>query len=187
MTTLIFLVNIMLTATYSIIALKIEQRRARWTFSSTQRHILYGIRHLKTAGGVDLEVLLNRLTQFEQYCHRRKVEVVVIPALRRLTREADALLDELEQLSKASLDLLCSVREKLQHWMRSGATAVEDICVTLEQCCASFYRRLLREEELVELAERVIPTEAWFGIAKCLLYEDGRALGLKEPVHDDEE
>jgi len=64
MTTLIFLVNIMLTATYSIIALKIEQRRARWTFSSTQRHILYGIRHLKTAGGVDLEVLLNRLTQF---------------------------------------------------------------------------------------------------------------------------
>jgi hypothetical protein len=36
----------MLTATYSIIALKIEQRRARWTFTSIQRHILYGIRHL---------------------------------------------------------------------------------------------------------------------------------------------
>jgi hypothetical protein len=71
--------------------------------------------------------------------------------------------------------------------MRSGATVVDDICVTLEQCCASFYRRLLREEELFELAERVIPTDAWFSIAKCFLYEDGRALGLKEPVHDDEE
>jgi hypothetical protein len=33
----------------------------------------------------------------------------------------------------------------------------------------------------------VIPAEAWFGIAKCFLYEDGRALRLKEPVHDDEE
>lgn len=177
----------MLTATYSIIALKIEQRRARWTFTSIQRHILYGIRHLKAAGGVDLEALLNRLTQFEQYCHRRKVEVVIIPTLRKLTREADALLDELEQLSKNSVDLLCSVREKLQQWLRSGVTLVDEICVTFEECCASFYRRLLCEEELVELAERVIPAEAWFGIAKCFLYEDGRALRLKEPVHDDEE
>ena len=177
----------MLTATYSIIALKVEQRKARWTFSSIQRHILYGIRHLRAAGGVDLEALLNRLAQFEQYCHRRKVEVFVIPALRKLTHEADALLDELEQLSKTSLDLLCSVREKLQHWLRSGATMVDDICVTLEQCCASFYRRLVREEELVALAERVIPPEEWFGIAKCFLYEDGRALRLKEPVHDEEE
>jgi hypothetical protein len=178
---------IMLTATYSIIALKVEQRKARWTFSSIQRHILYGIRHLRAAGGVDLEALLNRLAQFEQYCHRRKVEVFVIPALRKLTREADALLDELEELSKTSVDLLCSVREKLQQWLRSGATLVDDICVSLEQCCASFYRRLVREEELVALAERVIPPEEWFGIAKCFLYEDGRALRLKEPVHDEEE
>lgn len=177
----------MLTATYSIIALKVEQRKARWTFSSIQRHILYGIRHLRAAGGVDLEALLNRLAQFEQYCHRRKVEVFVIPALRKLTREADALLDELEELSKTSIDLLCSVREKLQQWLRSGATLVDDICVSLEQCCASFYRRLVREEELVALAERVIPPEEWFGIAKCFLYEDGRALRLKEPVHDEEE
>ena len=177
----------MLTATYSIITLKIEQRRARWTLSSIQRHILYGIRHVRQAGGVDLEALLNRLAQFEQYCHRRKVEVFFIPALRKLTHEADALLDELEQLSKTSVDLLRSVRDKLQQWLRNGASAVDDICVTLEQCCASFYRRLVREEELVALAERVIPPEEWFGIAKCFLYEDGRALRLKEPVHDEEE
>lgn len=177
----------MLTATYSIIALKIEQRRARWTFSSIQRHILHGIRHLRAAGGVDLEPLLNRLAQFEQYCQRRKVEVFVIPALRKLTHEADALLDELEQLSKTSIDLLCAVREQIQQWVRSGTALVDDICRTLEQCCASFYRRLVREEELVALAERVIPPEDWFGIAKCFLYEDGRALRLKEPVHDEEE
>lgn len=187
MTTLIFSVNIMLTATYSIIALKIEQRRARWTFSSIQQHILYGIRHLKAPGGADIETLLNRLTQFEQYCQRRKVEVVVIPVLRKLTHEADALLDELEQLSKISIDLLRTVREKLAKWLCSGATVLDDICVTLEECCASFYRRMLCEEALVELAERVIPAEAWFGIAKCFLYENGRALRLKEPVHDEEE
>jgi len=113
--------------------------------------------------------------------------VFFIPALRKLTHEADALLDELEQLSKTSIDLMRSVRDKLQQWLRNGASVVDDICVTLEQCCASFYRRLVREEELVALAERVIPPEEWFGIAKCFLYEDGRALRLKEPVHDEEE
>ena len=44
----------------------------------------------------------------------------------------------------------------------------------------------MREEELVQIAERVIPAEEWFGIAAGFLIEDGRALALKEPVHDDE-
>ncbi len=177
----------MLTATYSIVALKIEQNRACWTFSSIQQYILNGIRNIKSASGIEFESMLNRLTQFEQYCHQRKVEVFVIPALRKLTHEADALLDELDSLSATSVALLHSLREKLHQLLRNGTAMVEDICASLEQCCAHFYRRLVREEELVQMAERVIPTEAWFGIAAGFLLEDGRALALKEPVHDEEE
>ena len=177
----------MLTATYSIIALKIEQNRASWTFSSIQQYILNSIRNVRSSGGIDFETMLNRLTQFEQYCHQRKMEVFVIPALRKFTHEADPLLDELDSLSAASVALLCSVREKLRQLLRDGAAMVDDICSSLEQCCAHFYRRLAREEELVHIAERVIPTEAWFGIAAGFLIEDGRALALREPVHDEEE
>lgn len=177
----------MLTATYSIIALKIEQNRACWTFSSIQQYILSSIRNIKNTSGIDFESMLNRLTQFEQYCHRRKVEVFVIPALRKITREADALLAELESLSEASVTLLRSLREKLQQVLTNGSLVVDEICASLEQCCAHFYRRLMREEELVQIAERVIPAEEWFGIAAGFLIEDGRALALKEPVHDDEE
>ena len=177
----------MLTATYSIIALKIEQNRASWTFSSIQQYILNSIRNIRNSGGMDFEAMLNRLTQFEQYCHQRKVEVFVIPALRKLTREADALLAELDSLSEASVALLRSLREKLQLLLRHGSLAVDEICASLEQCCAHFYRRLKREEELVQIAERVIPAEEWFGIAAGFLVEDGRALALKEPVHDEEE
>lgn len=177
----------MLTVTYSIIALKIEQNRARWTFSSIQQFILSGIRNLKAAGAIDVDAMLVRLEQFDKYCHQRKMEVFVIPALRKFTREADALLDELDRLSEASLSLLRSLQEKLKQALRSGAAAVEEICASLEQCCAHFCRRLAREEELVQIAERVMPTEAWFGIAESFLSVDGRALKHREALLDEEE
>ncbi len=177
----------MLTATYSIVALKLEQSRARWTFSSIQQYILGSIRNIKSAGGIDFENMLNRLAQFEQTCHQRKMEVFVIPALRRFTHEADALLDELESLSEASLALLRSLRDKLHHALRQGAASVEEICDSLEQCCTTLYRRLTREEELVQIAERAIPSDAWFGIAADFMSHDARMTKAMAPVHDDEE
>lgn len=177
----------MLTATYSIVALKIEQNRARWTFSSIQQYILSGIRNIKSAGSIDFDSMLTRLDQFEQFCHQRKMDVFVIPALRKFTHEADSLLDELERLSATSLSLLHSLQEKLQQALRSGIAVVEDICASLEQCCTHFYRRLAHEDELVQIAERVMPTEAWFGIAESFLSVDQRALRQRESVLDEEE
>lgn len=177
----------MLTATYSIIALKVEQNRARWTFSSLQQTILNCLRNLRQAGGSDVDSLLGRLSQFEQYCHQRKMEVVVIPALRRFTHEADALLDEIEALGKASMALLRSLREKLQQALRNGVAMLDDISASLEQCRAQFHRRLAAEEELVQVAERVIPGDAWFGIAASFLSEDEKTLKRKERVIDEEE
>ncbi len=177
----------MLTATYSIIALKVEQNRARWTISSLRQTILNCLRNLRQASGIDADTLLGRLTQFETYCHQRKMEVVVIPALRRFTHEADALLDEIETLGKASLALLRSLRDKLQEALRSGSAVLDDISASLEQCCAQFYRRLAAEEELVQVAERVIPGDVWFGIAASFLSEDEKARRRKGRVVVDEE
>jgi hypothetical protein len=184
---LIFSGTNMLTATYSIIALKVEQNRARWTFSSLQQTILNGLRNLRQAGGIDLDALLGRLTQFEQYCHRRKMEVIVIPTLRRFTHEVDALLDEIEALGRASMALLRSLREKLQGALGHGSAMLDDIVASLEQCCAQFHRRLAAEEALVQVAERVIPGEAWFGIAASFLSEDEKTLKHKERLLDEEE
>ncbi len=176
-----------MTATYSIVALKLEQSRARWTFSSIQQYILGSIRNIKSAGGIDFESMLNRLAQFEQTCHQRKMEVFVIPALRRFTHEADALLDELDSLSEASVALLRSLRDKLHHALRHGAATVEEICDSLELCCMTLYRRLTREDELVQIAERAIPSDAWFGIAADFMSHDARMTKAMAPVHDDEE
>lgn len=177
----------MLTATYSIIALKVEQNRARWTFSSLQQTILNSLRNLRQASGIDADALLGRLVQFEHYCHQRKLEVVVIPALRRFTREADALLDEIEALGRASMALLRSLREKLHDALRHGSTMLDEVAASLEQCREQFHRRLAAEEELVLVAERVIPGDAWFGIAASFLSEDEKLRKRKQQPVDEEE
>ncbi len=177
----------MLTATYSIIALKVEQNRARWTLSSLRQTILSCLRNLRQARGIDADALLGRLSQFEQYCRQRKMEVFVIPALRRFTHEADALLEEIEALGKTSLALLRGLRDKLHLAIATGVTAADEIAASLEQCWAHVDRWLAREEELMPIAERVIPGDAWFGIAASFLSQDAHARQHRAaPLEDDE-
>lgn len=175
----------MLTVTYSIIALKVEHKKARWTFSSVQRYIMNGIRNIKGASKSDFEHMLHRLSQFEKYYRDRKIQIFLIPALRRLTHETDSLLDEIESLSAHTHSLLKSLRERIQADLRQGRALLEEVCSSLALCCANFYRRLAREEELVQIAERLIPSEAWFGIAASFLSHD--ASRCKFSVVPDEE
>ncbi len=177
----------MLTATYSIIALQLEQKKVRWNFSALQSYILSSIKNLKAAGGMEMESMLNRLSQFEHYYQQRKVNKIVIPALRSFTREADSLLEELARLNEASMTILKSLRAKLQEVMHKGVLMVEEVRASIELCCAHIYLRLRKEEELVEIAERVMPGEAWFGIAASFMSHDGKAgVGVMQ-LPDEEE
>lgn len=177
----------MLTATYSIVALELEHKKARWTFSSLQQYLLNSIRSLKNASSIDVEQLLGRLSQFEQYCEQRRMATFLIPMLRKVTREADTVLDELDKLNEAGMALLKALRCKLQLAMNQGAAIVEELCASLEQCCVNFYQRLSREEELVKIAERVIPSEEWFGFAANSLSQASRKGKLSAQSLEDDE
>ena len=177
----------MLTVTYSIVALELEQKKVRWNFSSLQKYIRNSIRNFRSAGGVDSEQLVNRISQFEQYYQQRRMAVFLIPVLRQCTHEADALLDELEKLNVASVTLVTSLRQRLQLALTKGAAMIEEFCASLEQCCLNFCQRLSREEELVKLAERVIPTEAWFGLATIFLSEHACKSRIPMPIMFDDE
>ncbi|MCE2858331.1 MAG: hypothetical protein LW731_00580 [Oxalobacteraceae bacterium] len=176
----------MLTVTYSIVALRVEHKKARWTFSSIQQYIMNGIRNIKGASKIDFENMLHQLSQFEQYYCERKIQVFLIPALRKLTHEADPLLDEIESLGAHSNSLLRSLGERIQEGLRQGRVLVEEVCSSLELCCSNFYRRLAREEELVRVAERLIPSDAWFGIAANFLSHDASRC-TSSAVPDEEE
>jgi hypothetical protein len=177
----------MLTATYSIVALELEQKKVRWTFSSLQNYIRKSIRNFRSAGGIDTVQLVNRISQYEHYCQQRRIAVFLIPVLRKCTHEADALLDELEKLNKASMALVKSLQQKFQLALTSGAAMLDELCSSLEQCCLNFYQRLSREEELVKIAERVMPNEAWFGLATSLLSQHARKSPIQLSLLGDED
>jgi hypothetical protein len=162
----------MLTATYSLVALTVEQKNARCSLSMLQQYIKNSSRNLTDTDPGGLESAVDRMSQFDQYCHQRKVEVYVIPAIRKATREADTLLAELESLSSLGLSLLRSVREGLRLAFEEGAGKIEEICYSMELYCANLFNRLIKEEELFQIAQRVISVDEWFCIAANFLSYD---------------
>jgi hypothetical protein len=162
----------MLTATYSLVTLSVEQKNARCGLSALQQFIRSSARNTAQPDAAVLETAVNKLSEFEQYCHSRKVEMYVIPAIRKATREADPLLAELESLSFRALCILGSLRLGVRSAVGQGREKIEELCASMELYCANLYQRLVKEEELFNIAQRVISMDEWFSIAADFLSDD---------------
>jgi hypothetical protein len=53
-----------------------------------------------------------------------------------------------------------------------GAVKIEELCSSMELYCNNLYQRLVKEEELLQIAQRVISLEEWFAIAASFLSHD---------------
>jgi hemerythrin-like domain-containing protein len=164
----------MLTATYSLVALSVEQKNARRTLTAVQEYISNGARRSEPLDQRGLQSAIQQLVQLDQYCHERKVELYVIPAIRNTTHEADSLLDELESLSARGVDILHSLRATVGAAIEQGAAKLEEICHAMELYCENLLQRLMKEEELYQVARRVISMEGWFSIAADFLSYDAK-------------
>ncbi|MBQ5941653.1 MULTISPECIES: hypothetical protein [unclassified Massilia] len=159
----------MLTSTYTLVALSVEQARAR----------------------VEVEALMERwrpntwwgegphqwtLRQFEQACealrrvyescHWRKLDRFVLPALRRAGAAAESLLVRLEGLSRRALDARVAAQAK-------AAAGSPECLRAVEHCCSLLLEKLeLEERELFPLARALISGETWFAIANQMLAHD---------------
>lgn len=160
----------MLTATYSLIALSVEQNNARCNLSALQHSIENSA--LPEADRPALEATLDKFTRFDEECHKRKVEMYLIPALRKATHEADPLLDELESLSKLGLCVLRTVRDRLRHALERGVGMMEELLSSMQLYCNNLLHRLALEEELLKIAQRAISSEDWFALAANFLSYD---------------
>src|SRR3569623_1291990 len=85
----------MLTATYSLIALSIEQRKVRSSFAALEQNVRMRAVDPGHADESELEEMVHQLSRFDRYCHQRKVETCLIPALRK-SAAAGCLLSELD-------------------------------------------------------------------------------------------
>lgn len=173
----------MLTATYSLIALTVEQKKAQGSLSELQEYIRNDCSDLSETDRSAIEDALEKLAEFDEYCHRRKVELYVIPAVRNATHEADSLLAELESLSMLGLCILRSVRDRLKTAIEQGVCKLDELRCSLELYCNNLAHRLAKEEELFQIAQRVISGEEWFALAaKFLSYDAEKERQAKPPA-----
>ncbi|MGE5650786.1 MAG: hypothetical protein ACM34A_11375 [Bacillota bacterium] len=170
----------MLTATYSLVAIAAEQDVAHRFLRKLQQHVRNIWQGIQNIDFAFLDSAFGKLVEFDEFFRKRKLTVYVIPALRNATREADALLAELDALSEAGRILLRDMREHLTEAFAAGRGTLHEICSAMESYCERLHTRLVREEEeLFPMLSRLLSGEEWFGIAAQFLSDDADADGRK--------
>lgn len=163
----------MLTATYTLATLLVEQNNTRLGLFALQKSIEINAQYPQILGQNTLESVLDALDWFHAHCCQRKVEIELIPAIRKSTKEADALLDELESLSLTGMSMLESIRNQSKSAIQQQIGKTQELYDAMKIYCDTLFRKLDKEEqELFPMATRVISVHEWFMIADKLLHEN---------------
>ncbi|MDC8758474.1 hypothetical protein [Janthinobacterium fluminis] len=167
----------MLTATYTLVALSVEQASVRLSLQSFQQYVQANLRHQNSISLAQLQYACDCLNRLYQACHWRKVEIYLIPALRQATEQADRLLDELSTLNNAALDIVKAMQQRAGSMTVHTDEQVAQLCGSMDAFCAALLKRLEREErELFSIARSAICGDAWFSIANQFLLHDARVV-----------
>lgn len=156
----------MLTSTYTLVALSVEQARARTALQTLLDRWRPAAWWGEPPAAHQYEAACEALRQVSEVCQWRKLDKFVLPVLRRQGVDAGALLAELDALSRRA--------HAARMAAQSAASDGDPGCLAaLEQCCELLLERLDREErELLPLARTVIPGDHWFTIANQMLAHD---------------
>lgn len=161
----------MLTATYTLATLLVEQNKTRLGLFSIQKSIEYNARSPQSMGQNTLESVLDALDWFHVHCRQRKLETELIPVIRKSTKEADALLAELESLSLMGLSVLESIRNQWRPAIEQQIGKTQELYGAMRVYCDTLFKKLDKEEqELFPMATRVISVDEWFAIADKFLH-----------------
>lgn len=156
----------MLTSTYTLVALSVEQARARIEVQALLERWRPGAWWGEPPAMRQYEQACEALSQACESCHWRKLDKFVLPALRRCGDDGARLVAELDGLSRQALEARLAAQ--------AAASEGDPGCLAaLERCCELLLERLEREErELLPLARTMIPGETWFAIANQMLAHD---------------
>jgi hemerythrin-like domain-containing protein len=173
----------MLTATYSLVAISAEQDKAHKMLSRLRQHLQSAWKSLPQIQ-IDfafLDSAYHRLSQLDNYFRRRKIELYLMPALRAMGREAQALMGELDALSARAAALLGAIGEQLRGMFDARPRNLDEVRVAMDGYCENLSRRLEWENnELLPLARRLLSVEDWFSIAAQMLADDGNSHGRRQ-------
>jgi len=162
----------MLTATYTLVALSVEQTNMRVSLHAVQQLVQKSYAHQTALTAGQAEYVCDTLRGLYENCQRRKLDRFLLPALRRASGNADTLVAELEQLSRRAGEALATANGLLRSGIDSEER-VEAFCTAVERFCAALTERFEREElELFPFARVAIAGETWFAMAHQMLAHD---------------
>ncbi|WP_317204701.1 hypothetical protein [Janthinobacterium sp.] len=165
----------MLTATYTLVALSVEQASVRLSLQSFQQYVQANLRQQNGISLGQLQYACDCLNRLYQACHWRKIDIYLIPAIREATEQADRLLDELSALNNAALEIVKAMQERAGNMTCNTDEQVAQLCASMDAFCTAQLKRLEREErELFAIARNAMRGDAWFSIANQFLLHDER-------------
>lgn len=167
----------MLTATYTLVALSVEQANVRLSLLSFQKYVQSTLLRQQRLTLSQLEYACETLERLYQACHWRKIELYLIPALQNATEQANQLLDELSRLNQSALSVIRRLQAELDTAVDYSEQQVAEVCESIETFCSVLLQRLEKEEkELFTIARATIGGEAWFDIANKFLAHDAQVV-----------
>lgn len=167
----------MLTATYTLVALSVEQTSVKLSLQSLQKLLRTSLdrQPVLTQGQVDYAC--EALKRLYENCHWRKLDKFLVPAIQRATTAADQLLHELDDLSQVAADAMASALRGVVGIAPDSAEWVAQFRAAVDEFCGALLKRLEREEhELFPMAQAAISGEDWFAIANQMLAHDSYQL-----------
>ncbi|HEX8477359.1 MAG TPA: hypothetical protein VF663_03435 [Telluria sp.] len=176
----------MLTATYTLVALTIEQTSVRVGLQSLRQMLHTYYLHQGALTAAQFDYATSTMQRLYDAAHWRKLDKFLVPALRRATRLADELLAALDALSVQASDAL-AVSGAFEGPIE-GCEQVDAFCSVVDTFCRVLLARIDREElELFPLTRVAVPGEAWFALANQMLAHDAYMLDQRTgpaPVHN---
>lgn len=163
----------MLTATYTLVALSVEQSKVRVSLQSLQHLLETSFVHQSALTASQVSDACDVVKRLYENCHWRKLDMFLIPAIRSATGEAGGLLRDLDELGRAAAEAVGVLAIKLGATAVDTAAKVGQFCSAIESFCSATLKRLeLEEQQLFPIARSVISGEAWFSIANQMLAHD---------------
>lgn len=160
----------MLTATYSIVAMSVEQSNVRTSVNALHQLVHATFEPEDALSPRQVDYACEAMQRLYDAFGWRKVEQFLIPALRKLTRAADRLLEELDRVKLAAADTMGALFERIRNFGVETPAQVQHFCSEADAFCNALLTRLEREErELFPIARAALSSEAWFAIANQII------------------
>lgn len=164
----------MLLAAYALLTLTIEQKCERTSIQQLQGFLIPPS-DSDEFDRAALAIHAEKLIVLAESRHQLRLEKCLFPALREASGDAAVALRALENLGRTGLKMLPRLRAVLRPTAGLGRRQIALACRTVQAYCQNLLARLACEEELLlPLAQRILPSAAWFKVGTEFLLQDAQ-------------